>query len=92
MKVTDDGGYLEQFARIIAAYVLVRMLQRFDCIENAEVPPDAPLKFHHTIENRSGSGVWVRMHQTDGGNLHEFYPEIDVFYFGERKGKEQESG
>ena len=39
------------------------MLQRFDRIENAEVPADAPMMFHHTIENRSGSGVQVRLHE-----------------------------
>ncbi len=45
------------------AYVIVRMLQRYDTIENAQLPADAPLNFHHTIENRSGSGVQVRLHE-----------------------------
>ncbi|KAK4227050.1 putative cytochrome P450 [Podospora fimiseda] len=53
----------QQFARTKAAYVVVRLLQKYDRIENAEDPADAPLKFHHTIENRSGSGVQVRLHE-----------------------------
>ncbi|SPQ24010.1 fbf34475-3db6-48c3-9aad-f820b4ecf11d [Thermothielavioides terrestris] len=55
----------QQFARIKAAYVTVRLLQRYDRIENAETPPDGPMRFHHTIENRSGSGVQVRLHEAD---------------------------
>ncbi|KAK0641946.1 oxidoreductase-like protein [Cercophora newfieldiana] len=47
----------QQFARTKAAYVIVRFLQKYDKIECTQVPPDAPLRFHHTIENRSGSGV-----------------------------------
>lgn len=50
----------EQFARTMAAYVVVRMLQRYIKMESAE-PADAPVRFHHTIENRSGSGVQVRL-------------------------------
>ncbi len=34
-------------------------------IENMESPPDAPMKFHHTIENRSGSGVQIRLRFAD---------------------------
>lgn len=41
-------------------YVIARMLQIFDKIENMEGP--GPIKMHHTIENRSGSGVQVRLH------------------------------
>ena len=55
----------EQLARIKAAYVTGRILQRFDMVENMETPPDAPMKFHHTIENRSGSGVQVRLRFAD---------------------------
>lgn len=40
-------------------------MQRYDCVENAESPPDAPIRFHHTIENRSGSGVQVKLHRAD---------------------------
>ncbi|KAK1832629.1 oxidoreductase-like protein [Podospora conica] len=46
----------QQFARTMAAYVVVRMLQRYVKIQSAE-PTSAPMRFHHTIENRSGSGV-----------------------------------
>ena len=41
------------------------MLQRFNKVENAEVPADSPIRFHHTIENRSGSGVQVRLYKAD---------------------------
>ena len=44
------------------SYVMVRFLQRFDRIENME-EPGAPIKLHHAIENRSGSGVQVRLHE-----------------------------
>ncbi|KAK4677794.1 hypothetical protein QC764_301920 [Podospora pseudoanserina] len=53
----------QQFARTKTAYVIVRLLQRYDKIENAQEPADAPVRFHHTIENRSGSGVQVRLHE-----------------------------
>lgn len=39
--------------------MVVRMLQTFDAIENMEVP--GPIKMHHTIENKSGTGVQVRL-------------------------------
>ncbi|KAK4142529.1 cytochrome P450 [Dichotomopilus funicola] len=54
----------QQLARIKASYVVIRMLQRYDAILSAEYPPDAPIRFHHTIENRSGSGVQVRVHDS----------------------------
>ncbi|KAH6857075.1 oxidoreductase-like protein [Chaetomium sp. MPI-CAGE-AT-0009] len=47
----------QQLARIKTAYVIIRLMQRYDCVENAESPPGARIRFHHTIENRSGSGV-----------------------------------
>lgn len=50
----------EQFARTEACFILVRLLQTFDRIENME--PPGPIKMHHTIENRSGTGVQVRLH------------------------------
>ncbi|GAB1318469.1 hypothetical protein MFIFM68171_08679 [Madurella fahalii] len=53
----------QHLARIKAAYVISRLLQRYDTFENAEKPANAPMKFHHTIENRSGSGVRVRLHE-----------------------------
>jgi cytochrome P450 len=57
--------FAEQFARIKSAYVIIRMMQRYDEVANAESPPDAPMRFHHTIENRSGSGVQVRLHRAE---------------------------
>lgn len=55
---------IEQLARIMSAYVTARLLQRYDWAINPELPPDeeVPIRFHHTIENRSGSGVWVQLH------------------------------
>ena len=42
--------------------MIVRFLQRFDRIENME-ELGAPIRLHHAIENRSGSGVQVRLHE-----------------------------
>ncbi|KAK5079428.1 hypothetical protein LTR51_001625 [Lithohypha guttulata] len=50
----------QQFARTQVMYVIIRLLQTFDAIENVEAP--GPMRFHHTIENRSGNGVQVRLH------------------------------
>ncbi|EHY56088.1 hypothetical protein HRR90_007961 [Exophiala dermatitidis] len=50
----------QQFARTEAMYTISRMLQIFDQVENLEGP--GRIKMHHTIENRSGSGVQVRLH------------------------------
>ncbi|KAK4155400.1 oxidoreductase-like protein [Chaetomidium leptoderma] len=47
----------QQLARLKSAYVTIRLLQRYKHAANAESPRDAPMRFHHTIENRSGSGV-----------------------------------
>ncbi|KAK3898459.1 oxidoreductase-like protein [Staphylotrichum tortipilum] len=47
----------EELARLKTAYVVVRILQRYDRADCTEVPRDAPIRFHHTIENRSGTGV-----------------------------------
>jgi cytochrome P450 len=57
----------EQLARIKAAYVTIRLLQRYDWVVNAEQPYNAPMRFHHTIENRSGSGVQVWLHEATPG-------------------------
>ncbi|AEO58289.1 hypothetical protein MYCTH_2060315 [Thermothelomyces thermophilus ATCC 42464] len=57
----------QQLARLRSAYIIIRLLQRYDDIANAEMPPDAAVRFHHTIENRSGSGVQVRLHVSDCG-------------------------
>ncbi|EXJ86289.1 hypothetical protein A1O1_06659 [Capronia coronata CBS 617.96] len=50
----------QQFARTEAMYTIARMLQVFDKVESLETP--GPIKMHHNIENRSGTGVQVRLH------------------------------
>lgn len=50
----------EQFALTETAYVIVRVLQRFDLIEPTE---SAPPFFHCVFSNRSGTGVQVRLHE-----------------------------
>lgn len=52
---------LEQFAHTKVMFIVVRMLQTFDKIENMEAP--GPIRMHHTIENKSGTGVQVRLHR-----------------------------
>ena len=54
---------VEQFSLTETSYVVVRFLQRFDRIENMEEP--GPIRLHHAIENRSGSGVQVRLHAAE---------------------------
>ncbi|KAF8852932.1 putative cytochrome P450 [Acephala macrosclerotiorum] len=51
----------QQFAFTEASYCIVRMLQRFDVVENMEGPGE--IKLHTAIENRSGTGVMVRFHE-----------------------------
>lgn len=58
----------EQFARTQVLYVVVRLLQIFDDIENLE-SPDAPMTMHHTIENRPGNGVQVKLRFADKGAI-----------------------
>ena len=55
--------HIEQFARTEAMYVVAKMLQLFDKVENLEGPGD--IKMHHTIENRSGTGVQVRLRRAN---------------------------
>ena len=56
--------YVEQFAFTEASYVVVRLLQHFDRVENMD--PVKEIKLHTAIENRSGTGVKVRLHEADG--------------------------
>ncbi len=51
----------EQFALTEASYAIVRLLQRFDIIENMETL--GPIRYAHHLSNRSGTGVQVRLHQ-----------------------------
>ncbi|KAI9668556.1 MAG: hypothetical protein M1831_000995 [Alyxoria varia] len=50
----------QQFALTEASYTIVRLLQRFDDIENVE--PPGPIRFHHALTNSSGTGIQVRLH------------------------------
>lgn len=52
--------HLEQFAFTEASYLVVRLLQRFDKVENMD--PVREIKLHTAIENRSGTGVKVKLH------------------------------
>ena len=61
-RLDSSLSSLEQFSLMEASYVIVRMLQRFDRMENME-EPGAPIRLRHAIENRSGSGVQVRLHE-----------------------------
>lgn len=60
-------------------YVVVRLLQEFDALENLEAP--GPIKFHHSIENQSGTGVQVRLHAAATGT-NEKRMDSDVLDFG----------
>ena len=51
--------FTEQFAFTEASYLIIRFLQRFDNVENMEGPGE--IKLHTAIENRSGTGVKVRL-------------------------------
>ena len=51
----------EQVGLTEVLYMVVRMLQTFDGVENMEQPE--PIKLHHTIGIRSGTGVQVNMHE-----------------------------
>jgi hypothetical protein len=41
-------------------YIVARLMMTFDKLENMEAP--GPIKLHHSIEIRSGTGVHVRLH------------------------------
>lgn len=65
--VDCDGGCLltyrlEQFGRQEVSYVVSRFCQKYDSIENME-EGDGRIRLHHAIENRSGTGVQVRLHE-----------------------------
>lgn len=67
-------------------YVVARVLQIFDQIENMEGP--GPIKMHHTIENRSGTGVQVRLHRASAGSKYgQEQPEnTSVLHLGPEHG------
>ncbi|KAH8687401.1 putative cytochrome P450 [Tricladium varicosporioides] len=51
----------QQLAYTEVSFCVVRLLQRFDAIENMEGPGE--IKLHTAIENRSGTGVQVRLRE-----------------------------
>ena len=74
----------EQFARTEISYTVVRLLQIFDRIENME--PPGPIKMHHTIENRSGTGVQVRLHAATPDVMRKLtQDELDLGLGAERR-------
>ncbi|KAI1334054.1 putative N-alkane-inducible cytochrome P450 [Xylariaceae sp. FL0016] len=52
----------QQFGKQEVSYVISRICQRYDRIENME-EGDGRIRLHHAIENRSGTGVQVRLHE-----------------------------
>ncbi|KAI1378806.1 putative N-alkane-inducible cytochrome P450 [Hypoxylon crocopeplum] len=52
----------QQFGRQEVSYVISRFCQKYDRIENME-EGDGRIRLHHAIENRSGTGVQVRLHE-----------------------------
>ncbi|KAI1106154.1 putative N-alkane-inducible cytochrome P450 [Jackrogersella minutella] len=52
----------QQFGRQEVGYVVSRFCQKYDLIENME-EGDGRIRLHHAIENRSGTGVQVRLHE-----------------------------
>jgi len=69
----------QRFGRAQVMYTIVRLLQEFDGLENMEAP--GPIKFHHTIENRSGTGVQVKLHVASSP-LSEKSAKIEVHDLG----------
>ncbi|KAI0103610.1 putative N-alkane-inducible cytochrome P450 [Daldinia grandis] len=52
----------QQFGRQEVSYVVSRFCQKYDRIESME-EGDGKIRLHHAIENRSGTGVQVRLHE-----------------------------
>jgi hypothetical protein len=52
----------EQLGRNEVSYVISRFCQRYDRIENTE-RGDGRMRLHQAIENRSGTGVQIRLHE-----------------------------
>jgi hypothetical protein len=57
---------IEQFALTEASYVAIRLLQRFDGMENLLLQEERP-KHNLTLTNCSASGVVVRLHEAEEG-------------------------
>lgn len=70
--------------RTEVSFIIVRLLQSFDRIDNME--PPGPIKIHHTIENRSGTGVQVRLHAAASSMILTFgQGDLDMGLGVERK-------
>ncbi|KAI0178934.1 putative N-alkane-inducible cytochrome P450 [Hypoxylon sp. FL1284] len=52
----------QQFGRQEVSYIISRFCQKYDRIDNME-QGDGRIRLHHAIENRSGTGVQVRLHE-----------------------------
>ena len=60
--------YIEQFALTEASYVAVRLIQRFDKLENLDFDHDAEehgMKHNLTLTSCSENGVVVRLHEAE---------------------------
>ena len=61
MTNCDVPDTTEQFSLTETSYAVVRLLQRYDQLENLE--PPGRIRFQHALSNRSGTGVQVRLHE-----------------------------
>ena len=61
VKIEMLTALKEQFSLTEASYVIVRMLQRFDAIENCET--ETVVKHNLTLTSCSGTGVKVRLRE-----------------------------
>lgn len=63
-------GFLaaEQYALTEASYVVVKLLQRFDTLENADEGPDLDTRpvMNHTLTMAHANGVRVRLYSSSG--------------------------
>ena len=59
----------QQFALTSAAFATVRLLQRFDTMENLEPHPEGEYLQHLTLIASPANGVQVRLHEAKEQNL-----------------------
>jgi len=57
------GNVGQQFALTEASYVIVRMMQRFDSIQNLDFKE---MTHNLTLTSSPGGGVRVRVHEAEG--------------------------
>ena len=58
----DADFVIEQFALTEASYVAVRLLQRFDSMQNLDF---GELTYNLTLTSSPGDGVKVRLHEAE---------------------------